>query len=228
MIQIRRMIREDIAHGMRLKEQAGWNQVEPDWQRLFDLQPDGCFLAEFDGKPVGTVTTCRFGPVAWIAMMLVDAAYRGQGLGRALMTRALEDLDHHEVRSIRLDATPLGRPLYESLGFVPETTFVRFAGTLPPAVGITGLPRGNSPGRENELIALDRQVTGTDRGRLISRLFAEHGDSLRVVADDRGVEGFLMTRPGSNARRSDLASRTRGPADYFSPTPGRGTRESRL
>src|SRR5215216_3234927 len=120
------MTAADVASGLRLKEQAGWNQLEADWRRLLDLQPDGCFVAEVDGAVVGTVTTCRFGPVGWVAMMLVDEALRGRGIGRALMVRALEDLDAHGVRSVRLDATPLGRPLYESLGFVAEATFARF------------------------------------------------------------------------------------------------------
>ncbi|WP_406696005.1 GNAT family N-acetyltransferase [Singulisphaera sp. Ch08] len=186
---------------MRLKDQAGWNQVNRDWQRLFDLQPDGCFVAEFDGRPVGTVVTCRFEQVAWVAMMLVDEAYRGQGIGRKLMTRAIEELDRHEIRSIRLDATPFGQPLYESLGFAPESTLIRFAGILSPVVENEAIPAWNQPGREHELLALDREVTGTDRGALIARLFAEHGESLRVVETDQGVKGFLMSRPGSNSRQ---------------------------
>ena len=124
-----------------MKEQAGWNQVEADWRRLLDLQPDGCFVAELDGIPAGTVTTCRFGPVAWVAMMLVDKSFRSRGIGRALMSRALDDLDSAGVRTIRLDATPLGRPLYESLDFVAEATFARYLGVLPPADGPPGLPR---------------------------------------------------------------------------------------
>ena len=62
MLRIRGMTVADIPLGMRLKEQAGWNQVEGDWRRLLDLQPDGCFVAELDDVPAGTVTTCRFGP----------------------------------------------------------------------------------------------------------------------------------------------------------------------
>ena len=72
MLQIRPMTLSDVPLGMRLKAQAAWNQLEGDWRRFLDLQPDGAFVAELDGTPAGTVTTCIFGPVAWVAMMLVE------------------------------------------------------------------------------------------------------------------------------------------------------------
>jgi GNAT superfamily N-acetyltransferase len=192
---------DDIRVGRRLTAQAGWNQLEADWRRLLDLQPDGCFLAELDGVGVGTVTTCRFGPVAWIAMMLVDEACRGRGIGRALMAQALEALDSEGVRLVRLDATPLGRPLYESLGFVAEATFDRYRGVLPPADGPPGPGVPRAVGALEEVVALDREVTGTDRGRLIRRLADEHAESLRIVGEGKQVAGFLLARPGATARQ---------------------------
>lgn len=213
MIQIRTMLQSDIDDGMRLKEQAGWNQVAADWRRLLDLQPDGGWVAELHGQVVGTVTTSRFGRVAWIAMMLVDVNLRSRGIGRALMTRALEHLEEHAVESVRLDATPQGRPLYESLGFVPETIFHRYSGVLPATDSAVELPTWPSEGRIDELIALDRAVTKTERGALISRLVTEHAESLRVAEDDRGgVAGFLLARPGAHARQIGpcLASATVG------------------
>jgi GNAT superfamily N-acetyltransferase len=200
-LRIRGMTIADIPLGMRLKQQSGWNQVEGDWRRLLDLQPDGCFVAELDGVSVGTVTTCRFGLVAWVAMMLVDKSFRSHGIGRALMCRALEELDSAGIRTIRLDATPLGRPLYESLDFVAEATFARYVGVLPPA---------DEPPRLNEmaasevvggLSALDLHVTGTDRGRLLHRLADEYPDSLRVAFEAGEITGFLLARPSSRARR---------------------------
>jgi len=191
----------DLPLGMRLKGEAGWNQLEADWRRLLELQPDGCFVAELDGTPHGTVTTCRFGPVAWVAMMLVEAEFRGRGIGRALMVRALEDLDARGARSVRLDATPLGRPIYESLGFVAEADFSRFQGVLAQADVRPDLPTVQSPEVWNGLAALDRAVTGTDRERLLRRLAAECPESLRVVVGERGVEGYILARPGSTARQ---------------------------
>jgi GNAT superfamily N-acetyltransferase len=193
----------DVPLGMHLKEEAGWNQLEADWRRLIELQPDGGYVAELDGAACGTVTTCRFGPVAWVAMMLVQAALRGRGIGRALMVRALEDLDARGVRSVRLDATPLGRPLYESLGFVAEAEFTRFQGVLPPAEGRPELATVRLDEVWEALSTLDRSATATDRGRLLRRIAEESPDSLRVAADEPGgsIAGYLMSRPGSKARQ---------------------------
>src|SRR5215210_474317 len=116
MANIRPMKASDVADGMRLKAEAGWNQVDADWRRFLALGGDGCFAAESGGRVVGSVTTARFRSVGWVAMLLVEKAHRGAGIGRGLLIRALEHLEARGARSVRLDATSLGRPLYESLG----------------------------------------------------------------------------------------------------------------
>src|SRR5947208_12855273 len=126
MIRIRVMTFADVEFGLRLKQENGWNQTVADWARFLVMQPDGCFVAEEDGEAAGTVTTCVFGPVAWVGMMLVEKERRGRGIGRALMNHALAFLDGKDVRSIRLDATPLGEPLYRRLGFVEQFLLCRF------------------------------------------------------------------------------------------------------
>ncbi len=201
MLCIRGMTVADIPVGMRLKNQAGWNQLEADWRRMLDLQPDGGFVAELDRAAVGTVMTCRFGPVAWVAMMLVEERYRGRGIGRALMVHALEDLDSRGVQSVRLDATPLGRPLYESLGFVVETVYTRYQGIVSPTERAPGITSVHFHDVLERVRVFDRDVTGTDRGRLLHRLAEEYPRSLQVVANEGGVTGFLLSRPGAHARQ---------------------------
>jgi hypothetical protein len=187
---------------MRLKAQAGWNQTEADWRRFLDLEPEGCFVAEFGGVPAATLTTCIFGPVAWIAMVLVEESVRGRGLAKALLAHALEFLEGRGVRSIRLDATALGRPLYEKLGFVVEYELARYQGVLPPYRPVTRARNSPEPLRTEELddvVRLDRSVTGTDRGKLLRRLHADTPDAGRIIRDGAAVAGFLLGRPGSRA-----------------------------
>lgn len=195
---IRAMTVDDLPVGLNLSRQAGWNQTEADWARLLDLQPDGGFVAEREGRPVGTVTTCVFGAVAWVAMVLVEETARGRGIGRSLVEHALGFLDRRGVRTVRLDATPLGRPLYESLGFVAEQGMARHQGRLPEA----GPPPGSRPVRDDradDLLALDRAVTGTDRSKALRRLVSERPETLRVARRDGRVDGFLLARPGAFA-----------------------------
>jgi GNAT superfamily N-acetyltransferase len=194
------MTSDDVLLGMELKRQAGWNQTEGDWRRLLDLEPDGCFVAELDGTPSATLTTCVFGPVAWIAMVLVHPQVRGRGLAKALLAHALAYLDRRGVRSIRLDATPMGQPLYTRLGFVEQYALSRHEGVLPPARGET-VPSVEhaQPVHYDELVQLDREVTATDRGKLLRRLFAEQPEAIRVVRRKGPVAGYLTDRPGAEA-----------------------------
>jgi GNAT superfamily N-acetyltransferase len=197
-IRIRAMTAEDVPVVLHLRELAGWNQREADVRRLLDLEPDGCFLAEWAGRPAGTATTCVFGPVAWVAMVLVEPALRGRGIGTALMEHALAYLDRRQVPTVRLDATPLGQPIYEKLGFVTEYRLARYQGKLPAGEPLAQLEPVR-PEQLEEVARLDREVTSTDRRKLLFRLFEERPGEMRMVRRDGRVAGFISARPGERA-----------------------------
>jgi GNAT superfamily N-acetyltransferase len=197
-ITIRPFTVADIPFGMELKQQAGWNQVEADWRRFLDLEPASGFVAEWAGQPAGTVLTCIFGDVAWVAMVLVQPTLRGRGIGTALMNQALACLDQRGVATVRLDATPLGRPLYEKLGFEPQFSLARYDGILAGG-GRVAAVEPVLEYRLPEIIDLDRRVTGTDREKLLRRLWAEDADAMRMVCSDDRVAGYRSARPGSDA-----------------------------
>ena len=128
-VEIELLSESHLPEALRLTEQSQWNQTERDWRRLLQSSPKGCFGAFLDGRLIGTVTTVAYGTeLAWIGMMLVDPDYRRRGLGTRLMQTALEHLQRIGVNSIKLDATPSGRPLYESMGFRPEGLIERWEG----------------------------------------------------------------------------------------------------
>jgi GNAT superfamily N-acetyltransferase len=197
-VQIRTMTTGDLALGLRLSRQAGWNQTEADWLRLLYFEPEGCFAAELDGSAVGTTTTCVFGPVAWIAMVLVDEEHRRRGIGTHLLRHALEYLDSRQVPTIRLDATQLGRPVYEKLGFVPEYELARYQGIAPSyqaSLTITETPAETYP----NIIEFDKVITGTNREKMLIRLFDEFPHGLRALWRQGKIEGYLTMRPGAEA-----------------------------
>src|SRR5690242_5000313 len=126
MIRIRNLTAADIPVAMRLKAQNNWNQLEGDWRRQLDLEPSGSFVAEREGQVIGIACGRVFDRIAWINFVLVDADHRGQGIGSLLSRHILQYLDDRSVVSVRLDSTPLGRPIYEKLGFVGEFELARY------------------------------------------------------------------------------------------------------
>jgi hypothetical protein len=115
-----------------------------------------------------------------------------------LVEHSIAYLEQRSVRSIRLDATPLGRPVYEKLGFRMEYELARWEGVAP----VRGVhPSAVLAGTDHlEAIAeLDRQLTGTPRLRLIEHLFRQQPGAMRVAVGPEGLLGYAGWREGSLA-----------------------------
>ena len=111
----------DLAAVMELSRLAGWNQTIDDWQTLLRLDPLGCFGIEVDDRIVATTTLLCYGTrLAWIGMVLTMPDYRRLGFAQRLVQAALQRSAALKIASVKLDATPEGRPLYEKLGFQTE------------------------------------------------------------------------------------------------------------
>lgn len=197
-LRLRLMTPDDIPVGMHLKDLAQWNQTVADWERFLALSPDGCFAAECDGRVVGTSTAIVYeGRFGWIGMVMVDPGYRGQGIGRALLERAIQYVESQRIPVAKLDATPQGRPLYQTLGFVDEYAIERWVLHRP------SLGRRQAQQQPSEIavdvLQLDREVFGADRGALL-RSLAESAPELALVERRGGmVVGYAFGRRGSLA-----------------------------
>ena len=196
------MTTDDIPTGLALCRTAGWNQLAPDWRRLLALQPAGCFVAEVDGRPVGTVTTTAYGTdVAWIGMVLVDPAHRRRGVGSALLEKAIDHLRAVGVAAIKLDATDVGRPVYQKLGFEDEYEVRRYV-AAPPSPVPARAPVQVRPLRDADwpaVSALDHQAFGTDRTPLLRELWTDNPAAAAVATDRDRLTGFGLARPGHEA-----------------------------
>lgn len=188
----------DISAGMRLKDLSGWNQTAEDWRRFLQSNPDGCFVAETEGSVSGTVTTIIYEDrLAWIGMVLVDPKKRGRGIGTRLLERAIEYLDAHHIPTIKLDATPQGKPIYERLGFVTEFEIERWSLTRlvggPP-------PESHSLNPDLRRIAdLDRIIFGADRRNLLASINHFAPDFTLALERGNDIAAYSLGRRGALA-----------------------------
>ena len=197
-IEVRLLGEVDIAAAVRLKELARWNQTVDDWRRLLRLEPNGCFCATVGGRVVGTTTTTTYGrDLAWIGMVLVDPDYRRLGIATRMLHAALDYLREAVVATVKLDATPDGRPVYEKLGFKMESLIERWEGIAGvQAVGCSTLDASAI----REVLTLDRRAFGADRSKLIEMLVEDACVApLASTAPDGRLTGHGLARRGTAA-----------------------------
>lgn len=92
-------------------------------------------IAELEGETVGCVDLGPMGDdiasrVIELKRLFIDPGARGQSLGRALTTRAIEAAKRDGYRKLKLDTIKTVMPsavaLYRALGFVELTTAQRY------------------------------------------------------------------------------------------------------
>jgi GNAT superfamily N-acetyltransferase len=198
---IRLLTPEDLDSAFTLSSTAGWNQRLADWRALLALAPRSSFAALIDHRVMGTAMGIDYGCFGWIAMMLVDPAHRGRGLGRRLLEAAMESLPPDQP--IRLDATPMGRPLYQACGFEDETMLHRYvtegsADSLrsrrpaSPAHHVRSL----TPSDMAVIASHDAAVFGGNRRQVLEWVAETAPHYARIVDSDPGPIHYCLGREG--------------------------------
>jgi len=162
------------------------------------VQSDGYFGAYQEGMLVGMVGSTIYSTFAYIGMMGVHQQFQRRGIGLALMQHLLKWLDDKNLPQVQLDASEVGQPIYEKLGFVAqESVFV--------LQRQAGLPTFEFP-RQVKLIQysdlgmlaeVDAKIFGADRSRVFSALLQAYPKRAFFSQDSRGrVTGYLFVQAG--------------------------------
>lgn len=167
-----------------------------DLQFYRQIQPDGWFVASQDEHVVGTVGATSYGTFAHIGLMAVHPGAQRQGVGLALMQFILAELEQQEITEIWLDASEIGRPLYDKLGFIPydETFVFQRAGNFtvlerPPhlqSISVRGL---------DELVKWDTDIFGADRRKVFQTLLDLFPGRAFIQRDEEGkLVGYIFAQ----------------------------------
>lgn len=175
---------------LKLSQEFYWPYRLEDW-RFAARAGDGVVL-ERDGEVVGTALWWTYRErFATAGMIIVTASAQGGGHGSRLFNALL---DATKGRTVLLNSTEQGLPLYRRRGFAPWGVVHQHQGlwAAMPKIG-----RGDDirPATADDLPAiqaLDERAIGMPRGPLISALF-DAGEGIVLVRDDE-IAGFAISR----------------------------------
>ena len=144
-----------------------------------------------------------FGGTGWVGGVAVVPAHRRAGLGGALTEAIVAFLEGRGLATVLLHATALGRPVYERLGFVPETAYLTLSGPTLPRSPAEPPVRAGRAADLAAVLELDQRATGEDRRRLLAALWPTGG--LVAAVDGRPLGYHLASpwRPGGATVAAD-------------------------
>jgi GNAT superfamily N-acetyltransferase len=152
------------------------------------------FVAEADGRIVGTGVLSVNGSVGWIGTIWVETAWRRQGVGMALTEATVDAAGAAGCRTLLLVATDAGRPLYEKIGFEVQTWYrileATGLGDEPIDPRIRQFEAADLPA----MAELSTLATGEDRTHLL-KAFASPETANCLVRDDGTLGGFVVRAP---------------------------------
>jgi GNAT superfamily N-acetyltransferase len=190
-LPIRRLSGADMAACVELAADRGW-PPERNKLRLLFAVGEAYGIDDPAGGLAAMVVLTRYGrQLAAVGTMVVASRFGRRGLGRRLMSHLLERAGPAVVY-LGANSSSYGRPLYQSMGFRSIDTVTRHAGRFAPQphAALPGSLRSASMSDREPIAALDREVFGADRRRVLTELFG-FAERVLVAEDGRGaLAGF--------------------------------------
>ncbi|MCF0063472.1 GNAT family N-acetyltransferase [Dyadobacter chenwenxiniae] len=168
---------------------ADWGNLVPRFEYFIASPHCHPIKISENGELIAIGTSIMHADTVWLACIVVHEGHRKKGLGNAITQDLIANIDRAKYKTIYLDATEYGFPVYAKLGFEEETTYthMRSTGGAP----VTSFSEHIVPYEEhylNQIYNVDAQVSGEDRSGVISDFIKS---ALLYVVDSQ-VQGFYI------------------------------------
>ena len=120
------------------------------------------------------------------------------------MQHLLTWLDNKEVTQVALDASPVGQPLYEKLGFVAcDQVYVFQRRNGKPVFNCPIETRNLSHQDLNLITVADNQAFGANRSRMLQALLEAYPGRAYIMQNELGqINGYLFAQIGASVHGS--------------------------
>ena len=188
--RIRRLRAEEMDLPIEWAREEGWNPGLHDGECFHTTDPNGFFVGELGGVPVGVVSGVAYdNTFGFLGFYIVKPEYRSKGYGISLARATWEYMGD---RNMGLDGVLERVADYGRTGFKLAYQNFRYegvgGGTLPP--GLT--PLSTVP--FEHLVAYDRQCFPAERRTFLRKWIQQPGATCLAVVDGGTLKGYGVIR----------------------------------
>lgn len=180
-----------------LSQAVGWPHRNEDNALLIRLGQGIIARAPGDESPLGVGMWWPFGEdFARLGMIIVRPGLQGQGIGRAIVSRLLDDIGD---RSVILLATEAGKPLYENFGFQTTGRILQLQGVYQPVPPTQTARSVSDVPTVEEILEIDRSASGLIRRPILEALLSAGQSDATRDAGGRPT-GYAIARDFGRGR----------------------------
>jgi len=190
-LRIRKMRRNEVEFAIEMAAGEGWNPGIHDGEIFYETDPDGFFIAEIEGKPIGCASAVAYDDsFGFLGLYVVKPEFREKGVGVKLTEKCLEHLGN---RNIGLDGVVENEKKYqENMKFKSFYSNLRFEGRGGGEVP-DGLVKISAVPFEN-LLEYDREMFPAPRSTFLEK-WIKQPDSYAFAAVEAGKpKGYGVIR----------------------------------
>ena len=204
---LRRMTEADMREVQTVMESVGWHFTPQVVRRRFEWSGETTFCIEENGRLCATGIGIAYGTrLGWVGMIITHTACQRRGFARQMTVQVIESLQERGVACIMLDASRLGQPLYEQLGFHPLYDILIYSGRATAAIQQASSVRLARAEDIPAIIRLDGEVFGIERAQIVTDMIEDFPDFCWVDVHDGAVNGFLLAQPDANGHYAHIGA----------------------
>jgi GNAT superfamily N-acetyltransferase len=190
-LKIRKMSRGEAEFAIEMAAGQGWNPGIHDGEIFYETDPEGFFIAELEGKPVGCASAVAYDDnFGFFGLYVVKPEFQKKGIGRKLTESCLEYLGD---RNIGLDGVFENEKKYQDfMKFKSSYSNLRFegkgGGKIPDGlVKISEVPF-------EELVNYDRRMFPAQRSGFLKKWVSQSDSYAFAVLEGGDIKGYGTIR----------------------------------
>lgn len=192
--QIRIMTRREVDLAAEWAAEEGWNPGIHDADCFYYTDPDGFFIGELDGEPIGCISAITYRDnFGFIGFYIVKPQYRGKGYGIQIWNRAMEYL---KGRNIGLDGVVAQQDNYKKSGFKLAYRNVRYEGITGFSDSSGTMNLSNIPFKE--LLDYDKKMFSLARPEFLKLWIMQPEGAALGIRKDGNLAGYGVIRACRN------------------------------
>jgi GNAT superfamily N-acetyltransferase len=190
-LKIRKMSREGVEFAVEMAAAEGWNPGVHDGEIFYETDPEGFFIAEVSGNPVGCASAVAYdNSCGFLGFYVVKPELRGKGIGTRLTEKCLKYLGD---RNIGLDGVVENEEKYQKImkfrSFYSNLRFEGKGGGKVPD-GLIKLPKVPF----KDLLEYDRKMFPAPRSSFLEKWIKQPESYSFAAIEAEKLKGYGIIR----------------------------------